>query len=85
MTTVIEASFCGYSSGDCECFCFAVPLDDYNRLSEQAGLSTDHPDKDRFHDGMFRFYPDYLLYDHLNKSQMYRFRIVIEAEPINGE
>lgn len=62
-----------------------MPLEDYNRLCEQAGLPIDYPSKDRFHDGMFRFYPDSLLYERVDKSKMYRFRIVIEAEPISDE
>ena len=71
-----EFVFDGYSSGDCECFCFDVPPDDFSRMD----IEHSYPRKSRFHEGLISVYPDDLL-SGLGKG-LYRFKVRIEAKLI---
>jgi len=82
MTKKIEAVFRGYLSGDYEAFCFAVPPED---CLSGIPLEWRQFDTNWFHPGLMSFYPDRLFSDSLERDKMYRFRIVIEVEPINDE
>ncbi len=81
-TMTFEASFRGYLSGDYESFCFAVPPED---CLSGIPLEWRTFDANWFHPGLMSFYPHRLFSDSLEQGKMYRFRIVIEAEPIKDE
>lgn len=70
--------FRGYNSGDYECFCFAVPEEDYVHLK---GESPGEFDANPFHKDLFNFYPNDLV-NHLNKDVEYAYEIIIRAVPL---
>ena len=69
----MEFHFTGYLSGDHECFCFSVPLEDFIKLAKRKPESFD---KCWFVDGHYRIYPNDLL--GYGDDKKYSFHIKIE-------
>ncbi len=52
----MKVEFDAIPSGDYECFCWAVDHETFIRFE---GHEPDRFDKDKFHDGLYRLYPDF--------------------------
>jgi hypothetical protein len=78
-----ETTFRALLSGDHECFCFAVPPEDC--FSPASGFEWKSLHTNWFHENMMSVYMDDLLPELPDEhyGKMYRFKITIEAEPVN--
>lgn len=73
------SEFKAFLSGDYECFCFAVSPED----CLAAGFEWKSLHTNWFHSGLMSVYIDDILPELPDHKQMYRFKIIIEAEPIS--
>jgi len=73
--------FTGYSSGDYECFCFAVSLKDFEKYAEEYELEDIKDQENSFYEKMYSLYPHHILPD-LEEDQKYEFEIIIKAKEI---
>lgn len=70
----MKFEFEGIPSGDYECFCWAVDLETFVRIT---GEQPDEFDSSRFHEGLYQLYPDDLLRG-VNRDQKVSIKIEIE-------
>jgi len=70
--------FSGILSGDHECFCFAVPQEDFEAIAGEC----DEFDLSPFHRGLLKLYPHHML--DLAPGQAYQFKITVDATPIDS-
>ena len=79
-----DFEFTGYRSGDCECFCFDVTLEDFIKIRGEKPAKFD---ESAYYKGFYRIYPTDLIMklyhthrDYLDGRGPNKFKISIEIE-----